>query len=671
MVIRFVREELKQEMVTRQRLRKIFYFFAFCFLVLIYRSISLHLKNSGPLEEMAMRQYRAAVHLSTQRTRILDRKGDELAVSVPVWSIYADPKEIDRVFRVAPPLAKTLSLSEKMLRKELKSPRRFVWIKRWLRNEELEKVKDLRLPGIHWMREHQRYYPNGKLAANILGAVGVESQALAGIELEYDRYLFLNSGKGDYRRDARGHLYLSPVGFEEETEKGDVWLTIDKNIQFLMEEEIAKTVEKTKAEGGVGIVLNPHTGEIIAMASSPGFDPNRFQQFDFSHWRNRAVTDVYELGSIFKAMTLSAALEQGRINLEEKIYCENGNYALGSRIIHDSHPYEWLTPPDIIKMSSNIGVAKIAERLSNHEFYQFLRNMGFGEKTNIDFPGESSGLVIPSKRWRSLEKATIGFGQGIGVTPIQMAIAYGAIANGGKKIQPYLVEKISDREGEILYQAPKKVGVPVLKPGTAEIMKTMLGRVTQPGGTGVLAASKEYSIAGKTGTAQKVNPNTKNYYEDRFVASFVGFAPLEDPQLVALILIDDPKGGVHTGGDVAAPAFQTVMVASLHRFGVQPLNDSSLDSVSIPSSNKEVSESDLSSDITVQQEGAHYRIPDFRGASMRKILRATREIPVRLSFKGTGVAVGQSLLPGTLVKKGTHIVVEFAPSYGGEVSEIF
>lgn len=613
-------------------------------------------QDNQRLEKMAMQQYRAAIQKETHRSRILDRAGRDLAISVPAWSLYADPREVLDKESVSGYLSQLLGISKQSLLKKLRETRKFVWLKRSIDAAVIEKVNQQKFSGIYALKEKKRFYPHGTLAGTLLGGVGIDSQALGGIELMYDDYLMMTPKAGVYLKDARGRLYLSTMPQETTEEKGDVYLTIDRNIQFFAEEALQKAVKQSHPKGGIVLILDPKTGEILALANYPSLDPNHYDQANPSSWRNRAVTDVYEPGSTFKIITLASVLEQNKISSQEKIDCEGGKFTLrDGRTIHDHKPYGKLTLSELVQVSSNIGVYKLAMRVGAQKLFDQILNFGFGSETGIDFPGEVRGLVRPYKNWRPIDQANISFGQGIGVTPLQMALAFSAIANGGLQMQPHLVEKVVASSGAVLYQAEHKVRRQSISPKTAEKIKNLLKGVVKEGGTATLASLDDYDVAGKTGTAQKIDTSSHSYSKEKYVASFVGFAPLVNPQLVIFVLLDEPKGAYY-GGQIAAPVFREVMELSLRYLGLPPMVRHQVAEVQRVIPEDIVNES-------MSQMGALYKVPDFRGTSLRHVLRSASPFPIEVEVKGRGVAVKQSPQAGTYVTRGSRVLVEFQPLY--------
>ena len=662
---------------TAKRLFVLGAIFAVCFSVLAIRLISFQLKDDEQLERVALRQYRTAVRLSTRRGKILDSFGRELAIDVSVDSIYANPMEVDEPVMVAEKLSDLLGVDRRRLLEKLSTLRKFIWVKRRVNDDQAQAVKELQMKGLYSMRESRRFYPGGTLAAALLGAVGLDGEPLGGIELAYNDVLSSRAGVGNFRRDARGHLYLSPSG-EAETDIADVELTIDKMLQFIAERELARGVKRAGAKGGTALVVDVSTGAVLAMANRPTFDPNEYSSYPLSQWRNSAIVDAYEPGSTFKVIVIAAALDAGMVTKDEVLDCENGKIRIGKDVVRDAHPYTKLSVADIVKVSSNIGAYKIERRLGMKGVYEAMRSFGFGQKTGIDLPAESKGILSSFDRWSPLQFATIAFGQGIAATPLQMTMAFAAIANGGRLLAPYLVKRvIGATDGKVRSVWTRKVVAHPISPETAQLMSGMLGRVVEKGGTGALAASLEYRVAGKTGTAQKADPAARGYASGKYYSSFVGFAPADDPSIAVYVGIDNPQGAYYYGGQVAAPVFRRIVEASLKYLKVPgKIIKASRDVI------KQLPPREVQGELPIVErgrpvvlveakdhdeaqvvEGGHrsWRIPDLTGLTMRGVLEAAGDADISWDFIGSGVAVKQDPNPGSIVRAGQRCQVKFRP----------
>lgn len=649
----------KADKLIRMRMNVVGMVLAFAFIAVAIRAVELACFDNPTLGTLAMKQYRAIVPQGLRRGRILDRNGNELAVSLPVRSIYADPNAVEYPAATAEALSPILKIDKDKLLGMLKKRGRFTWLKRQADDETLEAVVALRLGGVYSVEESKRFYPNGELAGQVLGAVGLDSEPLGGVELFYDKYLASKKRSAVYKRDAKGRLYLSPVDFQEQADVGDVTLTIDKQIQFISEKALKKSVESARAKSGVAVAMDVATGELLAMATYPFFNPQDYTKYSLDWWRNRAVTDMFEPGSTFKVFVVAAALDGGVVTPDSVFDCERGAYAIGKDVIHDHHPYGELSVRDIIKVSSNIGALKIAKTLDKDRMYQALKMFGMGQKTGVDFPGEVSGILQRYRTWSDLEYATIAFGQGVGATPLQMASAFSAIANKGSLMRPYIVSRVSDSQGISLYEAKPEEAARPIDPATAAVLTGMLERVVEPGGTGTRAASTEYKVAGKTGTAQKVE---RGRYVEKYFASFMGFAPSGNPQIAVLVGLDEPGGGYY-GGLVAAPAFREIMEETLVYLGVPPRSAPVMLTASRGMEGNRGQRTEHREQMAGERKfvsaGKGFRVPDLQGLTMRGVLEAAGRADIKLNMIGSGIAMSQSPAPGSVVKRGEVCMVKF------------
>jgi len=636
------------------------------FVVVLSRAVYLHLADNKKLHWIAKKQYNAKLPVSIRRGRIFDRNGKQLAISLPVPSLYADPGVIDNPAEVAKVLAPIINVSGKDLEANLRKSRRFVWLKRRMSFETLKKVVALDLPGIYHIEESKRFYPNGELASQVLGAVGYDSQALAGIEMAYSDVLTSKKRSVYYKRDARGKLYAKPVAYGEQLDIGEIYLTIDKKIQFITENALRRAVEKTNAKDGMAVVMDPNTGDVLAMASAPVFDPNRYSKYPIETWRNRPVTDTFEPGSTFKVLVVASALNDGIVTAETIYDCQWGAIRIGKDTLKDHHPYGELSVQDIIKKSSNIGALKIAFDLGKEKLYDSLKLFGIGTKAEMKFPGEAGGILRNYKTWQPVEHATVAFGQGLTATPLQMAAAFSAAVNGGIYYRPHIVARIVDHDGDVNVVEPEEVARPI-RPDVSETIRYMLKRVVEEeGGTGANARSEFYTIGGKTGTAQKVVRGARGYAKDKFFASFVGVAPVEDPKIVVFVGIDEPKGAYY-GGTVAAPVVKEIVEQSLNVMGVpsthSPIVIAAQEVPEMLVMAPELAEETIEERPVVNFEKVgdqEYAMPDLSGHTLREILVATQDIGIDVETEGSGIAILQNPEPGTPLEQGGQFSVKFA-----------
>jgi cell division protein FtsI/penicillin-binding protein 2 len=517
----------------------------------------------------AERQQQRVVTLDPPRGTIYDAHGRELAVSIQVDSAYAVPPEIEDPRSMARAVARVVpGINAAKLARQLAGDREFVWVARKLDPPVAEKVRQLNLKGLYFLPESKRYYPMGSLAAQVLGYVGTDNHGLAGLELVYDDEVAGRPGRRTVLRDARRGTVVSPDFSFAEPEPGhDLYLTLDAAVQHIVERELAEAVEKRGAKRGGAIFLDPATGGVLAMATYPAFDPNDFGRYPPSRWRNTVIADVYEPGSTFKIVTAAAALESGVVHAEDEFDCEMGGITLLGIRIRDHKQFGRLTFAQVLAKSSNVGVIKAALLVGNERFYRTIRGFGFGQLTGIDLPGESAGILHPIDSWGPLAKAYIAFGQGVSVTPLQLAAAAAAVADDGELLRPHVVAAVSRGEVKVpKYAKPPVVGRPISAATARELTRLLEGVVI--GGTGRSAAVAGYRVAGKTGTAQI--PVRGGYLRNAFLPSFVGFAPAGRPALVGVVAIAEPQGFEYHGGQVAAPVFGAIARQVLLYQGVHP-----------------------------------------------------------------------------------------------------
>jgi len=446
----------------------------------------------------------------------------------------------------------------------------FVWVKRNVPESIAEKLETMNIIGLGLTREPHRFYPKGELVSHIVGFAGIDSQGLEGVELQYESYLRGEKNLVKYQRDALGRKIASPQTQDSANLPTGyhLTLTVDEVIQFIAEEELAQAMKRSGAKSGSIVIMDPLTGAILAWALHPTFDPNHLGQFSAQDWRNRAVTDPYEPGSTLKIVVAAAALEEHVMSPDTLIYGGEGQMAVAGTIVHDPAKTSWMTFSEAVAQSSNVGAIKVAMELGPDRVFAYLKAFGFGEKTDIDLPGESSGILRELNKWSGRSLSSIAMGQEIGVTPIQMVAAMSVVANGGWLMTPYVVSSVLDSQGQaILTKDPQPKRRPI-SPETAGVLTRILETAVETG-TGKRAKLAEYRAAGKTGTAQKIDAETGSYSSSRVIASFVGFAPVDQPRLTMLVVIDEPKIG-NWGGEIAAPVFRKVAERVLPHLGVLP-----------------------------------------------------------------------------------------------------
>jgi cell division protein FtsI (penicillin-binding protein 3) len=635
-------------------------FLFFSFVLIVGRMFQLQVLKKEELYQLAARQQSSQIPLVPKRGTIYDRNENELAVSVEVDSVYAESKKIVEVEKAVQKLSAIFPNDQKELRKKLKSGKSFEWIERKISPQETEAVKALHLSGIHFLKENKRFYPHSHLAAHVLGFVGLDSKGLEGIELQYDVLLNGKESMLTMERDAKGRaIMMSGDSHEKEEHYRNIVLTLDKQIQHIAETELSHSVHKWGANGGMVIVMDPMTGKILAMASHPFFNPNQFIQYRSRSWRNRAISDVFEPGSMFKAFLAAAVLEEKVIQPSDSFYCENGFYTVYDRTIRDPSKHGWLTFQQVIKVSSNIGAAKAAEKIGKERFYRYLCDFGFGEKTRLGLPGEAKGILHHPRYWPPITLNTIAFGQGIAVTGIQMATALSAIANGGVLFKPQVVERITDERGKVIQSFQPETVRRVISEETSRKVIALLQATTEKGGTGEQAVPPGYNVAGKTGTAQKADGLLGGYSEDKFTSGFIGFAPVEEPKIVVLVVIDEPKGSTY-GGIVAAPVFRAIAEKVLPLLNILPKGIMIVKNESDLSGKREEPRvAPMMDEVRVGKGSERVVMPDLTGLSMRSALSRIEGRGLIIKISGNGRLVEQVPGPGAVIDKGEICYLRF------------
>ena len=543
----------KDETNFTKRLKIINSIFILCFTVIIFKIFYLQIIDSQKPLEFAAGESNPFT-LSGERGNILDSNGEILATSVKYPSIYVNPKAIKEKNKYAKILSQDLGISYKKIREKLDSKKYFVWIKRLVDPKIGEKIKNRNLKYVGIQMESKRVYPSGHLAGQVLGHTNIDQLGLEGLEYEFDEILKGKKKTISIYKDGMGKVIAKDSDDTSKENSGsNITLTINSKYQFILEEEIKKTVKDSKALRGYGVLINPNTGEIYAMASYPFFNPNEYKKYGNLEKKNLPIWNLFEPGSIMKSFLVASAIDKGSISESTIIDCENGKRQIGGHTIRDVNPRGKLDPEGVLRFSSNIGASKIIEKLSGEEYYKYLKSFGFGEKTKIKLPGEVSGILSDSESWSKIKTANISFGQGLSVSSIQLAQALSIIANGGNFIKPYIIKKIEKSNGEEIYLHKKSEAKRVLKFLTTKKLREMLKNVVETG-SAYRANIKGIDVSGKTGTAQFAE-NGK-YHDKRFIVSFIGFVPSDQPQLLSVITIDYPKGPNAYGGTWAAPTFK-------------------------------------------------------------------------------------------------------------------
>jgi cell division protein FtsI (penicillin-binding protein 3) len=541
----------------RRRIQAVFLLLFLLLVFCIARLLFIQFFRSAYLSDIAKKQHNQLVELEPRRGNIFDAHSRPQAVNLAMDSLFACPNDIpaSRKEVIINKLLPILKVSRNFLTDRLSRKKSFVWLARKISTAQSQEIRNLKLKGIGFIKESKRSYPNGYLASQIIGFADLDNRGLEGSELIYDRYLKGESGWVLMLRDARQNKLDIYENMLAPKDGYDLHLNIDEVIQYIAERELGKAFNKYNAKGASIVILEPTTGKILAMANYPTYDPNEYSKAGKDQMRNRAITDLFEPGSVFKIVTASAALEEAKFSEEDKIFCENGTYRVANHILHDHTSHGLLTFREVIEQSSNIGTTKIAQNLGKDIIYRYAKLFGFGAKSGVDLTGEITGMVKETRLWSKTSIGAIPIGQEVGVTALQLACSISVIANGGSLMRPYLVSQITDKRGQIIKEFTPKEIRKVISADTAARMKKILTGVVE-NGTGKMARVNGFSVAGKTGTAQKLEPNGA-YSHSKFVASFIGFAPAEEPVIAMAVVVDEPHPA-YFGGVVSAPVFKNV-----------------------------------------------------------------------------------------------------------------
>jgi cell division protein FtsI (penicillin-binding protein 3) len=628
----------------------------------------LQLVRADELRRAAERQHSKTVPLRPKRGPIFDRHGRILAVSSEVESIYALPRRIADRREVAERLAPVLGEPAREIEARLASDRPFVWVKRKLPPPTVEAVRALGLPGLGTLPESLRFYPNRELAAHVLGFEGFDDRGLEGIELAHDRLLAGEAGLALIERDALGRdVTAQPTILKPPTPGRGLSLTLDATIQYIAERELDAAWRETRAKAGMIAIMDPRNGEILALAIRPTFNPNAYQSATSNEWRNRAVTDPFEPGSTFKAILAAAALDEGVVRPDDRFYGEQGVITVANRVIHDWKRYGWLSFREILQFSSNVGAIKVGLALGRERYFKYMTAFGFGGFTGVGLPGESRGQLRPPARWSGLSLATMSIGQEVSVTALQIVSAFAAIANGGQLMRPTAVRAVVDASGrEVEHRAPEVIRQVISRPAATTLTEILTAVVAQ--GTGHKAAIPGYAVAGKTGTAQKLDPATRVYSRKPGVLSFVGFVPAEAPRLAMLVMLDEPKTVVW-GSEAAAPIFATVGRQVLRYLEVSPAGAPPVQIVRGParaSPTRSPTPAEMAAALSpmVDPETSDPVMPDLVNRSLREALVLLSGYELDVTVTGRGIVLHQSPAPGTILAPGGVCRLVLAPPGG-------
>ncbi len=644
---------------SRGRLVLIFALGVFVWLLIFSRLFFIQILKGAEYKKIALRQYRQHIKLEAKRGTIYDRNGKELVINLPVKSFFAIPESVGNPDQVARAFSSSNS-SYSQIKKNLRTRKNFVWLKRKVEKEESQKIKKRKLEGVWAKNETKRYHLYKDLAEEVLGFTDIDNRGLAGVEYQYNQYLASNDGKAIFQRDGKRNSYqIAEYPLQEPEDGKSLVLTIDIELQSIVEQELKKGIELTQADGGCAIFMNPKTGEILAMAYC-GKD-------DGLPVRNRTISDNFEPGSTFKIITAAAALEEGILSPQDSIFAEKGEFRIGKRIVHDVKSYEWLTFKESVIYSSNIALSKIAMMVGKEKLYQYACDFGIGKKTGIDLPGEAGGFISSPKRWRDFVLSCVGFGQGISLTALQLVRAYSAIANDGILMKPYVVRAILDGKGDTLKLVSPTPIRRVVSEETAHLLVDFMKGVVSFG-TGQKAKMEGLVIGGKTGTAQKAKPGGGGYEKDNYIASFLGFFPAEDPQMVGLITLDSPRKE-HLGGLTAAPVFKNATRRIIPLTGESLLTGTAKNLLSSTTEKMQTGfikqrfnqqnrhSFDLFSEPDSTLKG-DILIPDVRGMTAREAVNIFVHKDLHFKLKGSGIVVTQIPEPNTLMNKDRVCIIE-------------
>ncbi|MCX7698272.1 MAG: penicillin-binding transpeptidase domain-containing protein [Candidatus Goldbacteria bacterium] len=682
----------------------VFWFLIIMGFIAIFRIINLQIISYSFYKDKARKMHLSTIKQQIGRGSIFDRNSKILAESIKAQTIYICPRNIEDKRKVLEVLKNNLNLPESYLLKKISSKRYFEYIKRKVDAAVAEKILSYNLPGVYAQVEEKRFYPIGESAAHVIGFTGLDNTGLEGLEFKYEKYLHGKTGRLQIKRDALGRpILIDSVEIKKAERGADLYLTIDSNLQVAAYNELKQTVEKFKANSGTVIIMNPNNGEIYAMTNYPSYDPYNFKNYEKKLIRNKAITDFYEPGSTFKIFTMSAFLREFKNGEQHKIFCGNGEYEYFGRKVHDHEKHGWLTVPEIIKFSSNIGIVNLALKVGQEKLYNEYSRFGFGKETGIDLPGETNGILRHYKNWDNISLTSIPYGQEVAVTSIQLAKAYSIIANGGYDISPHVVDKIV-KNNKVIYKSSNKRTIKIIEDEERQKLISMLTAVTENDGSGKKAAISGYRVAGKTGTAQKHNPDGKGYAKGKYVASFIGFLPADKPEVLTLVVIDEPKT-IYFGSEVAAPLFK-----NLSRIAISTLKISS-DKTYLVHHNEKIEKNIEMPDLFLKDikeaklffknEDLNYKIfgngkkiiaqipkpgtklnnqdvvyivtgdilsndeikiymPDIGGLPIRTVIEILNSIGLKVKCNGSGFAISQHPKPGAVIKKGQLCIIDFA-----------
>ncbi len=624
----------EEKLIIKNRIIILFVFFVALLLAIFARLFFIQIGQTEALGQMASDQRLRMLQLEPKRGLIYDRLGRELAISAGAETVVAFPPEIENPERTARELAGILNFSYDEILRRITQPRAAIYLERKIENQRAQAVSNLGLPGISFIEESKRFYPQGELASHVIGFAGVDNQGLEGIEVSMDHYLQGQPGRLSTERDALGQNIPQGIDRYIPPQDGhDIYLTIDQVIQYIAERELENALNQHEAQGGTVIVLDPKLGEILAMANSPNFDPNNFQAYPSSSWRNAAITNSFEPGSTFKIITMASALDEGVVNMED-VFFDPGQIRVGPETIScwRDRGHGTLNFIEVVESSCNPGFVQVGNRLGVENFYKYIQAFNFGNRLGIDLPGEARGLVYDYEDLGPVEMATMTFGHGIAVTPLQMVMATGAIANGGKLLEPRLVREVRDSDGNLVENFGPKVLRQVVSEETAEMTLALLASVVASG-TGAQAQIPGYEIGGKTGTA-------KHYGKEAYDSSFVGVVPIDDPQLVILVVLYEVTSYPYYAGEIAAPVFREIASDAIRYMELRPTIVEEIPQV--------------------EARTQKVTVPDVKDLIPEQAMEKLREEGFNVKLEGSGARVTEQIpRPGTSVARGTTVVMFF------------
>ena len=628
--------------------------------VLIIRIAWIQFVDGRNMTARATTQLRESKTLHSPRGTIYDRNGQEMAVSGMTKSLYANPSEIRDPDNLSLALGNLLGMKPEDIKERLLAGGQFIWIKRMIEPALAQQVQDLikqyDVKGLAFLEESKRYYPNDTLAAQVLGFVGTDDIGLDGLEMALDKTIKGKRVEQSVDTDSHGiPIFKSIFNFIPTKEGKDVYLTLDSGIQFIVEKSLDQAMKDTGAQGATVIVMDPHTGEILAMANRPTYNPNQFYKYGDNEWKNRAVSYNYEPGSTFKTIVAAAAVQEGKAYPEE-IFVDKGYVEVSGRRIKNwnDESYGNISFLDILKYSINTGFVQVGMRLGAYKLTEYAHAFGFGKATGIELPGEEAGLLFEPKDMRDSDTATMAIGQSIAVTPLQLVTAVGAIANDGVLLKPHIIKEIRNADGSLATGMSPQSVRQVISPQTARTLAGMMEKEVSEGG-GNKAAVKGYHFAGKTGTAEKLKDDGSGYAAGHYVASFIGFGPVEDPQVVVLVVLDDPSG-VYYGGQIAAPVASDILTKIMRHLNIHPYLKEEMVSPLPPVQPKEVN---VTPRVQVVPPPGKAVMPNVSGMSIREAGEKLNKLGLAMVPMGTGVAVRQSIIENTILEPGTEVTIYF------------